>query len=293
MKRTIMKRTLAFLVAVASFWTVSFVQAANVGLNFYSGVPCEKVSYAEDLHYAVVDVDGNSLVSGDLTAENRGHVDTVYSASNFYVIAEQGSTKYFGSVLIDKEVVDGDEFFFIVDESGLIWLKDAHKCIHDEENAEELSENEERCAGSRRYNGKCCDDDCCDEDCICRRLEAYRHCAAPDAAEAETEGMANTGTESAQGNAAPKNGQSTQAANQARSVAQPRSPSRNTVNPNSTSNPYTSGMSNLGGVSPMGAGVGAGVGAAGGMSGLAMLGVVGAMIATTVAVTSKDPVSGK
>jgi len=280
-----MQRALTFLFAVVGFWTVSFVQAADVGLNFYSGEPCERVSFAEDLHYAVIDVDGNNLVSGDLVIEDRGHVDTDFSATSFYVIAEQKSTKYFGSVLIDKEVVDGDEFFFIVDESGLIWLKDAHECIHDVENAENVQEDLERCAGSRRYNGRCCDDDCCDKDCICRRLEAYRHCAALDGANSETEGTTTTGTKTAEGDAAPKNSQTAQ------SMTQAKPSSRNSLNSSSTTtNPYTSGLSNFGGGVAGGAAGGA-AGAAGGMSGLAMLGVVGAMVATTVAATSKDPVS--
>jgi len=152
-----MKRALTFLFAVVCGWTVSFVQAANVELSFYSGVTDEGAVVVEDLHYAVVSVDGDALVKGNLGAEDKGKFDADIGSNSFYVIAEQASTKFFGSVLIEQNEA-ADQLFFVIDENGLTWLKDARKCNDEENCKQKLTEGAE---------------DFCDENCVYKKLATY------------------------------------------------------------------------------------------------------------------------
>jgi len=216
-----MKRVLTCLVAAVVFGAVSFVQAANVELKFYSAASGEEVSVAKDLHFALVGVDGNTLVKGNLDADGQGKVEADVESTSFYVVAEQSSTKFFGSVLIAKDVV-ADELFFVLDESGLTWLKDAHRC------------SDEECKANRDENEKSClDEDFCDENCVCRKLDAYCSNKAKLVESSESYAQAAEGDVSANVIA--------------RSVSG--------VN---TTSPYSSGVTNLGSLPSAGGAVGRG-----------------------------------
>ncbi len=319
-----MKRVMACLLVVVSCLAVSFVQAAdigtvnvetvNVGFNFYVGAPCEFVSYPEDLHYAVVGTDGKRLLEGVLAAEDRGRFEGSIDVkiNKFYVIVEQPSTSYFGSVLVRRDV-DVDELYFVLDAFDLTWLEEAHRCLDDAKCMKDDDGDRfcDHCAayffgkkdnandGKRFEEGRCCDDDCCDEYCICRMLYEYlTDCASIADGSSQNIG-ANDGS---QGDVA-NSGRSVSTQRQ-NAVQNGQSLSRGGQNGYSTrystnssvlsNNPYSYGTSNFG-TYGMGWGPNAGwggnavFGGTGGLSSLGMLGMIGGMIAVSVSNNSKKP----
>ena len=308
-----MKRVAAYLFAFVSCWALSFVQAAdvdtvNVGFNFYVGAPCEYVSYPEDLHYAVVSTDGENLLKGVLTAEDRGRFEGLIDVNinNFYVIVEQPSTKFFGSVLV-RRAPEIDELYFILDAFDLTWLEKAHRCLDD---AECMKDNEgdrfcDHCAAfffgkendGKRFEGEpCCDDDCCDEYCICRLLYGYLTDCASIADGSSQKADVN---EDLQGRVADSGKDASNVLQDGRVSSQGGrngSPRYSTNSNVLSNNPYSYGASNFG---TYGYGYGypgwSGNGYWGGSSGLSslgMLGMIGALIAVSVSDNSKKPVSG-
>lgn len=312
-----MKRVMACLLVVVSCLAVSFVRAAdvetvNVGFNFYVGAPCEFVSYPEDLHYAVVGVDGKRLLEGVLSAEDRGRFegDIDVKINKFYVIVEQPSTSYFGSVLVRKDA-DVDELYFILDAFDLTWLEKAHRCFDDAECMKDddgdrfcdhcaayfFGEENDAKDGKKFEEGRCCDDDCCDEYCICRMLYKYLTDCAPIADGTQNVGANDKGNVADSGRSASmqrqnalQNGQSLSRGGQ--NGYSPRYSTNSSVLSNS---PYSYGTSNFGtygmGWGPNAGWGGAAFGASGGLSSLGMLGMIGGMIAVSVANNSQKPTS--
>lgn len=92
-----MNKYIVAIICVATFAFVAVVQADQV--RFYSRMP-SGVEKSQDIHYTVIDVNGNKIAEDSVTNPEGVTINGLPSGT-YFLSAEQPSTGYFGSKTVE------------------------------------------------------------------------------------------------------------------------------------------------------------------------------------------------